>query len=208
MIRLLSSMQEIAVTNKEPPKPVQGVLIDTSRITLVFVALCLGLFGFASGFVLWDTWSHKDGEFVLPFHLAKDSLHTNFGVALGLFGGIGCFIALLCQALFTRQLILGQEVLQVTRQRGGNSTVEMQVPYANIAAVVCERETHGFGQRRVGVDLISPDAAGNYSRGFDLGTKDKGSRDLYLPGFLTASPEKITRLLIERCNNKDAARGG
>jgi hypothetical protein len=123
-------MQEIAVAVKEPPKPVQGIVVDTSRGTLVFVALCLGLFGFASGFVLWDTWSHKDGEFVLPFHLAKDSLHTNFGAALGLFGGVGCFVALLCQALFPRQLILGEEVLQITRQRGANSTVETQLSAA------------------------------------------------------------------------------
>jgi hypothetical protein len=200
-------MQEIAVADKDSPKPVQGIVIDTSRGNLVFVALCLGLLGFASGFVLWDTWSHKDGEFVLPFHLAKDSLFTSFVVVLCLFGGVGCFIGLLWQALSPRQLILGEEVLQVTRQRGANLTVETQLPYANIAAVACERETGGFGQQRVGIDLVSPDAAGTYSRQLDIGKQDKDSRDLYLPGFLTASPQEITRLLTERCNQKDAACG-
>jgi hypothetical protein len=85
--------------------------------------------------------------------------------------------------------------------------VETQLPYANIAAVACARETQSFGQMRVGIDLVSPDAVGTYSRQFDLGKKDKSSRDLYLPGFLTVSPEEIARLLMERCNKKDDARG-
>jgi hypothetical protein len=195
-------MQESAVADKETPEPVQGMAIGTSRGTLLFFALCSGLLGFAAGFVLWDTWSHKEAEYVLPFHLAKDSLHTSFVVVLCLLGGVGCFIAFLCQSLFPRQLVLGEEVLQVTRTRGLGPTVETQVPYANIAAVACEREPYGFRQLRVGIDLLRPDAAGTYPCRRDSGKKDKSGRDLYLPGFLTASPEEVARLLAERCKKK------
>jgi hypothetical protein len=195
------------VFDNEPPKPVNGIVIDTSRGTLVFAALCLGLFGFANGFVLWDSWGHKDGEFVLPFHLAKDSLFTSFVVVLCVFGGVGCFIGLLRQALFPKQLILSEKVLQVTQWRGANLTVETQLPYANIASVACERETGGFGQQRVGIDLVNPDAPETYSRRFNLGNKDKDIRDLYLPGFLTVGPDEVARLLIERCKKKDTTSG-
>jgi hypothetical protein len=207
-IHSLSSAQEIDVADKDPPKPVQGIVIETSRGTLVLLALGLGLFGFANGFVLWDSWSHKDAGFVLPFHLAKDSLFTSFVVALCTFGGVACFIALVCRALFPKRLILGDEVLQVTRPSGTGSTVETQLPYANIAAVACERETYGFRQMRIGIDLIRPDAAGTYSRTHDFGTKDKDGRDLYLPEFLAASPEEIARLLTERCNKRSSTSAG
>jgi hypothetical protein len=139
----------------------------------------------------------------LPFRLAKDSLFTSFAVGLCLLGGTGCFIAFLCQALFPKQVILGDEVLQVTRSRGC-STVETQIPYANIAAVACERQNDGSRQLRVGIDLQSPNAAGTYSSVYDFAKKDDG-RDLYLPGSLTASPEEIARLLTERCKKSDAA---
>jgi hypothetical protein len=196
------------VADKQPPQPVQGIVVETSRGTLVCFALGLGLLGFASGFTLWDSWSHRDAGFVLPFHLAKDSLFTSFVVGLCAFGGVGCFFGLLYQALFPRQLVLGEDVLQVTRQSGSGSTVETQVAYANIAVVACEREPGGLRRQQIGIDLISPDAAGTYSSRHNFGKKVQDVRDLYLPEFLNASPEEIARLLMERCNKKDHASRG
>lgn len=187
------------MADMELPFPVQGIVIETARGTAVLVALGFGLLGLASGFVLWDTWSHKEGEYVLPIHLAKDSLLTSFIVGLCLLGGIGCFIAFLCRALFPTKLTLGDEVLQLARQRAAGSTVDIQLPYSNLAAVTCEREPGGFGQLRVGIDFVSPDAPGTYPHPFVLGKKEKGTRDLYLPGLLTESPDEIARLILERC---------
>jgi hypothetical protein len=199
MIRMLDSEQETDMTYEDAPKLVQGIVIDSSRSTQVLLALCLGVFGFASGFVLWDSWSHKDAGFVLPFHLAKDSLFTSFTVALCAVGGVGCFIGLLCRSFFPKRLILGEDVLQVVRPGRAGSIVETQVPYANIAAVACEREEYGFKQMRVGIDLVSRDAVGTYSRGHAFDRQEKDGRDLNLPEFLAASPEDIARLITERC---------
>jgi len=192
------------VAAKEPPEPVQGNVIETSRGTQVLLALGLGLFGFASGFVLWDTWSHKDSGFVLPFHLAKDSLFTTYTLALCTFGGVGCFIGLLCRSLFPKQVILGEDVLRVVRPGSAGSIVVTQVPYANIATVACEREPYGVKRMRIGIDLVSPDAAGTYSRSREFDSQDRDGRDLYLPEFLAASPEEIARLLTERCRKRGA----
>src|SRR5207253_3020386 len=82
MIHPRGSTQELAVAENETPRRVQGVVIDTSRGALFFFALCAGVLGFAAGFVIWDTWSHQEGEYALPFHLAKDSLFTSFVVVL------------------------------------------------------------------------------------------------------------------------------
>jgi hypothetical protein len=172
------------------------------------VILCCvgsGLLAFASGSVLWDTWSHKDGEYLLPFHLAKDSLFTSFTVGLCLLGGAGCFVAFAFQALFTHQLILGQEVLQVTRAGLSGRTVTLQVPYANIAAVACERETYGFKQLRVGLDLRDPLSEGTYVRGYDFHKKEKEARDAYLPGFLAVGPEELAQRIAERCGKNEPA---
>jgi hypothetical protein len=171
----------------------------------VLLALGLGLFGFASGFVLWDTWSHKDSGFVLPFHLAKDSLFTSYTLALCTFGGLGCFIGLLCRSIFPKRVILGEDVLQVVRPGSAGSIVETQVPYANIATVACERERNGLERMRIGIDLVNPDAAGTYSRSRDFDIPDRDGRDLYLPEFLAASPQEIARLLTERCSKKTSA---
>jgi hypothetical protein len=193
--------------DREPPQPVQGEVFATSRGMLIFLALGSLLLGLASGFVLWDTWSHDDTGYVLPFHLAKDSLFTSFVVGLGAFGGIGCFIAFLCQSFFPKQLIFGEEVLQVVRPKASGSIVETQVPYRNIAAVACEREDDGSRQLRVGIDLLDPAAPGTYSCRDDFGKKAEIGRDLILPGYLTVGPEEIARLLMERCKKKTAAGG-
>lgn len=181
------------------PSVIQGTLIPTACGMLVLCCLGSGLLAFAAGFVLWDTWSHKDGEYLLPFHLAKDSLFTSFPVVLCLLGGAGCFVAFAFQTLFTHQLILGDEALQVTRAGIGGRKVTMHVPYANIAAVTCERETYGFKQLRVGIDLREPGAEGTYARGHDFQKKEKDERDLYLPTFLTERPDQIAERIAERC---------
>jgi hypothetical protein len=201
-VATLCSEKEISVAPEEPPELVQGIVIDTSRSTQVWLAIGLGLFGFASGFVLWDTWSHKDTGFVLPFHLAKDSLFTSFTLALGAFGGVGCFIGLLCRSLFPKQVILGEDVLQVVRPGTSGSIVETQVPYANIATVACEPEPYGLKRMRIGIDLVNPDAAGTYSRRREFDSRCKDVRDLYLPEFLAAGPEELASLLTERCMKK------
>jgi hypothetical protein len=176
---------------------VQGRVIETDRGKLLLLSLGSGVFGAANAFVFWDSSSHKDGEYRLPFHLAKDSLFTWFVVGLCAFGGVGCFFLFLCQAFLPRKLILGDDVLQVTRPRG--STVETQVPYANIAAVAVERETDGSKRLRVGIDLIDALAPGTYSSSRDFGRKAVLGRDLFLPESLTAGPEEIARLLAEKC---------
>jgi hypothetical protein len=101
-------------------------------------------------------------------------------------------------------VILGDDVLQVVRPRGEGSIVETQVPYANIATVACEREPYGFRQLRVGIDLVSRDSAGTYSRSHEFDSQDRDGRDLYLPEFLAASPEEIARLLTELCRKNPA----
>jgi hypothetical protein len=183
----------------ESPNVVEGAVIRTALGTVLLCAVGSGLLALASGFVLWDTWTHKDGEYLLPFHLAKDSLFTSFGVILCLIGGAGCLIAFCFQALFPHRLIFGNEVLQVIRTGIFGSTVTAQIPYANIATVTCEREEYGFKQLRVGIDLHRADAPGTYARRQDFRKKDKNSRDLYLPGFFTASPEEIARQIADRC---------
>jgi len=193
------------LAEQQPPSPVPGTVIDTSRGTLVFYALCLGVFGFLSGFVLWNSWGQKEGEGLLPFQLAKDSLFSWFLVGLGAFGGLAGCVACLCRAVFPERLILGDDVLQVTRP--GAATVDAQVPYSNIATVACEQEYQGTRHLQVGIDLIDPDAAGTYARRRDLRKKVKGMRDLYLPTSLTESPQRIADLLAEKCNKK-AGPGG
>jgi hypothetical protein len=188
---------------EETPKVVDGTVIRTSRSTLVFLGACSGLVAFTAGFVLWDTWGHTEGKHVLPFQLAKDSLFTSFAFMLCVVGGAGCFIALLYKCLFPHQLILGAEVLQVVRTGLFGATVETQVPYANIAAVIYKAEAFDSGREGIGLDLERLEAAGTYSRKRDFGKKDKNGRDLYLPRFLTATPEEIARLIEERRRKKE-----
>jgi hypothetical protein len=184
---------------------VRGTVIRTSRGTLLFLCACSGLLAFAAGFVLWDSWGRADGKHVLPFQLARDSLHTAFAFGLCVLGGVGGLIILGYRSLFPQQFILGEEVLQVIRTGPFGPTVQMQVPYANIAAVVCEREGHGFERLCVGIDLHRLDAPGTYARRCDLGDKDKTGRNLYLPSFFTAGPEEIARLIEERCRKRNTA---
>jgi hypothetical protein len=174
----------------------------------LFLCVCSGLLGFAAGFTLWDTWGHREGEHILPFHLAKDSLHTSFAVALCVLGGVGCLIVLAYKFLFPHQLILGEDVLQVIRTGLFGQTVETQVPYANIAVVTCERETYGFRQLQVVIDLVNLGAPGTYSCSRDFGQKNKNGRDLYLPSFFQDGPEEITRLIEERCRKKRTPSAG
>lgn len=188
------------MSEQQPPSPVPGTVIDTARGAVVFYPLCMGVFGLANGFVLWDSWGRKDGEYLLPFHLAKDSLFTWFVVGLGAVGGLAGCVAFLCRALFPERLILGEDVLQVTRP--GAATVESQVPYSNIATVACEPEYEGTRHLQVGIDLIDPDAAGTYSRRRDFHKKVKGMRDLYLPTSLAESPQTIADILAEKCKKK------
>jgi hypothetical protein len=183
----------------ERPSVVEGMIIRTARGTVMLCAVGSGLLALAAGFVLWDTWSHKEGEYLLPFHLAKDSLFTSFVVILSLVGGVGCLIAFAYQSLFPNRLILGDQVLQVVRTGIFGQTVTTQIPYANIARVTCEPETTGFQQLRVGIDLQRPDAPGTYVRGRDLHKKEQNTRDFYLPGFFTAGPEEIARQIADRC---------
>jgi hypothetical protein len=77
--------------------------------------------------------------------------------------------------------------------------VILQVPYANIAQVICEREAYGFKQLRVGVDLHRPTDPSTFARGQKLSRKDPDSRDLHLPTFFTAGPEEIAREIARRC---------
>jgi|SRR5712692_4845529 len=135
---------ESAMVVEGSPNVVEGTIIRTARGTVILCAAGSGLLALAAGFVLWDTWSHKEGEYLLPFHLAKDSLVTSFVVILCLVGGAGCLIAFVYQSLFPHRLIFGEEVLQVIRTGLFGPRVTTQIPYANIAAVTCERETYGF----------------------------------------------------------------
>jgi hypothetical protein len=187
------------------PNVVEGTIIRTARATVMFCAAGSGLLALASGLVLWDTWSHKEGEFLLPFHLAKDSLFTSFVVILCLIGGVGCLIAFGYQSLFPHQLIFGEEVLQVIRTGILGRRVTTQIPYANIAGVTCEREAHGFRVLRVGIELHRSDAPGTYTRGQDFLNKEKSTRELYLPGFFAAGPEEIARQIADRCQRSTPA---
>ncbi len=195
------------MTEMATPGLVSGTVINTSRGTVVFLAICAGLLGFVAGFVFWDSWSHEEGEYVLSFHLSSQSLFTFFTVGLCAVGGVGCFIGLLCRSVFTKQLILGENVLQIIRTSFLGSTVETQIPYTNIAAVTCEKEANGFGQLQVGIDLRSVHAPGTYSSRGDFAKAEKDDRDLYLPGFLVIGPEEIARLLLELCKQNGDSPG-
>ena len=190
------------------PNVVEGVVIRTARETVISCAVGSGLLALAAGFVLWDTWGHQDGEHVLPFQLAKDSLFTSFVVGLCLFGGAGCAIAFAYQSLFPHVLIFGDEVMQVIRTGMFGQTVTTQIPYTNIARVTCEPEEHGFKQLQVGIDLRRPVAPAAYARRNDFSKRDENTRDVYLPNFFTASPEEIVRMIAERCKTKLPTTGG
>ncbi|HEY7330431.1 MAG TPA: hypothetical protein VH592_22515 [Gemmataceae bacterium] len=192
----------------ESPNVVEGTVIRTALGTVMLCAAGSGLLALASGFVLWDTWTHKDGEYLLPFHLAKDSLFTSFAVILCLIGGAGGLIAFCFQALFPHRLIFGNEVLQVIRTGIFGPTVTAQIPYANIASVTCEREEYGFKQLRVGIDIQRADAPGTYARRQDFRKKNKNERDLYLPGFLAASAEEIAKQIADRCRRSTFSADG
>ncbi len=191
----------------ESPSVVEGPVIRTALGTVLLCAAGSALMALAAGFVLWDTWGHKEGEHLLPFHLAKDSLFTSFVVLLCLIGGTGCLIAFAHQALFPHQLIFGNEVLQVIRTGLFGQRVTAQIPYANIASVSCEREEYGFRQLRVGIDVHQPDAPGTFARGQAFLKKESNARDLYLPSFFTASPEEIARQIVGRCQNNTSMTG-
>jgi hypothetical protein len=193
---------------QERPNVAEGPIIHTDRSTVVACAIGSGLLALAAGVQLWDTWGHKEGEYLLPFHLAKDSLFTSFVVILCLVGGAGCLIAFTYKSLFPPQLIFGDEVLQVIRTGMLTRSVTAQVPYANIASVMCEREEYGFKQLRVGIDLHSPNAPGTYPSVQELRKKDETIRDLYLPGFLIGGPEEIARQIAARCRKNIPADGG
>jgi hypothetical protein len=183
------------------PKVVEGMVIRTARETVILCAVGSGLLALSNGFVLWDTWGHKDGEYVLPFHLAKDSLFTSFVVGLCLFGGTGCAIAFTYQSLFPHMLICGDEVMQVIRTGMFGQRVTTQIPYADIARVACELEDQGFKQLRVGIDLRRPVSPAAYARRHDFSKRDETIRDVYLPNFFTASPQEIVGLIADRCKN-------
>lgn len=188
-----------------PPEPVHGLIIATARVKLVGLALGLGLLGFASVFVLWDSGVHADADLILPFRLAKDSLFTWFVTGMCAFGGVLCCMGLLTRALFPRRLVLGEDVLQVLGPRG---TVETQVPYSNIATVVCESQPHGLGGPQIGLDLVRPDAPGTYSRVHDLmAGRHPEIRDIYLPESLELGAAEIVRLLAERRLRGQASSG-
>ena len=190
------------------PNVVEGMVIRTARETVILCAVGSGLLALAAGFVLWDTWGHKEGEYVLPFQLAKDSLFTSFVVGLCLFGGAGCSIAFAYQSLFPHLLIFGDEVMQVIRTGMFGRTVTTQIPYANIARVTCEPEEYGFRQLQVGIDLHRPVAPATYGRRHDFSKTDENIRDVYLPNFFTAGPEEIARLIAGRCKKDVPATGG
>jgi hypothetical protein len=191
--------QESAMPVESSPNVVEGTVIRTARETVMLCAAGSGLLGLAAGFVLWDTWGHKEGEYLLPFHLAKDSLFTSFVVGLCLVGGAGCSIAFAYQSLFPHLLIFGEEVMQVIRTGMFRRTVTTQIPYAGIARVTCEPEEYGFRQLQVGIDLHRPVAPGTFARGHDFSKKEENIRDVYLPSFFTAGPEELARLIADRC---------
>jgi len=184
---------------EKSPSVVKGTVIRTALGRVVVCAVGSGLMAAAAGLVLWDTWGHQEGEYLLPFHLAKDSLFTSFVVGLCLVGGAGCAIAFTIQSLFPHRLVFGDEVLQVIRAGIFGQSVITQVPYSNIASVTCEAEEHGFNQLQVGIDLCRPVAPETYAWGEDLRNKVENTRDLYLPGFFTAGAEEIARQIAERC---------
>lgn len=183
------------MAGEKSPCIVKGTVVWTDIGMVLAYAIGSGLLALAAGVVLWDTWSHQDGEYLLPFHLAKDSLFTSFVVGMCLVGGSGCAIAFLCQSLFPQRLVLGEEVLQVIR----GQTVLTQVPYSNIARVTCEEEEYGSRQLQVGIDLCQPDAPGMYAPGEDFRKKEENIRDVSLPGQLTTGPEEIARQIVARC---------
>ena len=127
---------------EEPPKVVTGTVIRTSRGTLLFLCACSGLLAFAAGFVLWDTWGHGEAEHVLPFQLAKDSLHTSFAFVLCVVGGVGCLIVLAYKCLFPHQLVLGDEVLQLIRT---GSEKAGQVHVSAVLVLLAEGSPTGVG---------------------------------------------------------------
>jgi len=188
----------MAADDTIPPLVLKGTVIRTSRGMLLGLSAGSAFLAFVSGFLLWDTWSHGPDEHVLPFQLGKHSLHTSFGAVLGVLGGTGCMLAFGWDLLFPRHLVLGEEALQVIWPGWFDPTVQMQIPYSNIASVTCQREEHGFQQLRVRIHLQRPTAPGMYLRRRDYGAGKDSVRDLELPGSFTLGPQEIARLIEER----------
>lgn len=188
----------LAADSTNPPEIAQGTVIRASYGTLVCLCAGCAVLVVVCALLLWDTWGHEHGEHILPFALGKQSLHSSFGAVLGVFGGSVCAIMFASMCLFPHRLILGDEVLQVVRPRWLGSTVELQVPYANIESVTCERVEHGLGQLRLGIDLHDRDATGTYSRKRHFGDRNKDGHDFYVDGIFTLGMPEVAGLIEER----------
>lgn len=147
------------------------------------------------GVLLWDRWFNDNG--LLPFQLTWwGSLLAGVGFVIGAFG----LIAFPFELLYPRRLILGDDVVQIAR----GQSVEVQLPYSNIAAVTYEKPS-ADGEWQVGIDLGELSDADTYSKHGEFGKKAKTGRDYILHGGFTVGLEEIARRIEKRCRKQRGA---
>jgi hypothetical protein len=186
---------DMAQNSQQPPPVAEGKVIPASYLTILGLWIGSGVLALVCGVLLWDRWFNDDG--LLPFRLTWwGSLLAGVGFVIGALG----LIAFPFEFLYPRRLILGDDVVQIAR----GQSVEVQLPYANIAAATYEKPS-ADGEWQVGIDLVDLADPETYSKHSELGQKAKSGRDYILHGGFTVGLEEIARRIEKRCRKRRAA---
>jgi hypothetical protein len=181
--------------SQQPPAVAEGKVIAASYLTILGFWIGSGVMALVCGVLLWDRWFNDSG--LLPFQLTWwGSLLAGVGFVIGAFG----LIAFPFELLMPRRLIFGDDVIQIAR----GQTVEVQLPYANIAAATYEKPD-ADGEWRVGIDLVDLSDPETYSKHGELAQKAKTGRDYILHGGFTVGLEEIARRIDKRCRRQRRA---
>lgn len=174
-----------------PPTPVDGLVFGrsaTKTIGLIVVNVLLFLFGV---FLIW-AWATDQVLNPGPNALRV----TWWGVLLGVGVVLGApfFAVLLLRSLWVkRRLVVGSDRLQVVEHLGGEDTVVLQIPFANMAEFKYEAtET----ERRVGIDLRRLNDPETYARSdnFEVNQQFQG-RHFCISGGYQGGPSSIATAL-------------
>jgi hypothetical protein len=150
-----------------PPRPVEGVVFGRSAFkTVGFIVLNVLLFLFG----LFLIWAKLTDQVLLPGENPKQVTWWGLLIGIGLVLGCPLMIGMLMRSLWVkRRLIIGPDRLQVVELLGGEDTVVLQIPFANIAEFKYEATDT---ERRVGIDPHHLDDPDTYARGEDFAVNE------------------------------------
>lgn len=178
----------------EPPYPVTGEVIGTSKLKLLGVtALGLVLVP-VCGFLLFDGLFIGGQNTVLPFRLSWWGYVLAVG---GLLVGLLCGVGGPLGFLWPTQLVFGQEVFQEQRKAGGGWEVILQIPYANLRKVQYEKKDDND---YIGIRFHDVDDDEMYMEGTTARhqTAQNKGWDYILDGLYTKSLKEIAAELDDR----------